>query len=98
MAARRDVATLIQRLRAFLLGREHTLALRFEDGVAERTQPPPEVPGGPAHLIAANFYYKRDPRREVQPPIDVVQQQLLADKAGEKTEKLPTPGSVYRWD
>ncbi|XP_017473095.1 PREDICTED: NADH dehydrogenase [ubiquinone] 1 alpha subcomplex subunit 7 [Rhagoletis zephyria] len=97
MGARRDVATLLQRVRAFLLGREHTLAVRFEDGLADRTQPPPEVPGGPAHLLAANYYHKRDPRREVQPPIDV-QQQLLADKAGAQTEKLPTPGSVYRWD
>lgn len=56
------------------------------------------MPGGPAHLIAANFYYKRDPRREVQPPIDVTKQQLLADKGSAKTEKLPTPGAVYHWD
>nr|XP_014091406.1 NADH dehydrogenase [ubiquinone] 1 alpha subcomplex subunit 7 [Bactrocera oleae]XP_036215474.1 NADH dehydrogenase [ubiquinone] 1 alpha subcomplex subunit 7 [Bactrocera oleae]XP_036215475.1 NADH dehydrogenase [ubiquinone] 1 alpha subcomplex subunit 7 [Bactrocera oleae]XP_036215476.1 NADH dehydrogenase [ubiquinone] 1 alpha subcomplex subunit 7 [Bactrocera oleae]XP_036215477.1 NADH dehydrogenase [ubiquinone] 1 alpha subcomplex subunit 7 [Bactrocera oleae]XP_036215478.1 NADH dehydrogenase [ubiqu len=98
MGARRDVATLLQRVRAFLLGREHTLALRFEEGLADRTQPPPDLPGGPAHLIAANLYCKRDPRREVQPPIDLVKQQLLADKESAKTEKLPTPGPVYLWD
>ncbi|XP_067636908.1 NADH dehydrogenase [ubiquinone] 1 alpha subcomplex subunit 7 [Eurosta solidaginis] len=98
MGAKRDVATFLQRVRSFLLGREHTLALRFEEGLADRTQPPPEIPGGPAHLLADNFYYKRDPRREVQPPVDVVKQKLLADKESTKMEKLPTPGRVYYWD
>lgn len=29
--------------------REHHLALRFEDECADRTQPPPNIPDGPAH-------------------------------------------------
>uniref|UniRef100_A0A1A9W2A1 NADH dehydrogenase [ubiquinone] 1 alpha subcomplex subunit 7 n=1 Tax=Glossina brevipalpis TaxID=37001 RepID=A0A1A9W2A1_9MUSC len=101
MAARRDIAPFLQRLRAFLLGREHTLALRFEDGLADRTQPPPDVPGGPAHILSANYYCARDPRRDVEPPIDLVQQKLLsAGKDGGKTggAKLPTPGPMYSWD
>ncbi|XP_055923194.1 NADH dehydrogenase [ubiquinone] 1 alpha subcomplex subunit 7 [Eupeodes corollae] len=99
-AARRDVAPFLQRLRAFLLGREHTVAVRFEDGLADRTQPPPDVPGGPAHILSANYYCNRDPRREVAPPIDLVKQSLIAGgESGSKTSaKLPTPGKVYQWD
>lgn len=78
--------------------REHTLALRFEDGVADRTQPPPDVPGGPAHVLSANYYVTRDPRRLVEPPIDLVQQKLLTGDDAKAPAKLPTPGPVYRWD
>ncbi|KAL7745651.1 hypothetical protein ACLKA6_009864 [Drosophila palustris] len=102
-AARRDIAPFLQRVRAFLLGREHTVALRFEDGLADRTQPPPEIPDGPSHVYSANYYCSRDARRGVNPPIDLVQQHKLlgaeseaaASKAG---SKLPTPGKVYGWD
>lgn len=96
--ARRDIAPFLQRVRAFLLGREHTQALRFEDGVADRTQPPPDVPGGPAHVLSANYYHQRDPRRAVIPPIDLVQQKLLGGEKDAKPAKLPTPGQVYKWD
>lgn len=34
----------------FKLQRSHTIALRFEDGIAARTQPDPELPDGPAHM------------------------------------------------
>ncbi|XP_023307789.2 NADH dehydrogenase [ubiquinone] 1 alpha subcomplex subunit 7 [Lucilia cuprina] len=96
--ARRDIGPFLQRIRAFLLGREHTLALRFEDGLADRTQPPPDVPGGPAHVLSANYYCTRDPRRLVNPPIDLVQQKLLAGEDAKFAAKLPTPGQVYKWD
>ncbi|EDW86244.1 uncharacterized protein Dwil_GK16034 [Drosophila willistoni] len=99
-AARRDIAPLLQRVRAFLLGREHTLALRFEDGVADRTQPQPVIPDGPSHLYSANYYCQRDARREVNPPIDLVleQKQLEAEGTTVPKTKLPTPGQVYSWD
>ncbi|XP_068151711.1 NADH dehydrogenase [ubiquinone] 1 alpha subcomplex subunit 7 [Drosophila tropicalis] len=99
-AARRDIAPLLQRVRAFLLGREHTLALRFEDGLADRTQPQPEIPDGPSHLYSANYYCQRDARREVNPPIDLVleQKQLEAEGTTVPKTKLPTPGQVYSWD
>ncbi|KAH8416606.1 hypothetical protein KR222_010997 [Zaprionus bogoriensis] len=103
-AARRDIAPFLQRVRAFLLGREHTVALRFEDGLADRTQPPPDIPGGSSHLLSANYYCTRDGRREVVPPIDLVQQKKLLEAQGDAAapkasgSKLPTPGRVYAWD
>uniref|UniRef100_Q8SYB3 NADH dehydrogenase [ubiquinone] 1 alpha subcomplex subunit 7 n=1 Tax=Drosophila melanogaster TaxID=7227 RepID=Q8SYB3_DROME len=101
-ALRRDVSPLIQRIRAFLLGREHNLALRFEDGLADRTQPQPEIPDGPSHLLSANYYCQRDGRLEVLPPIDLVEQQKQLAAEGEAAKapssKLPTPGKVYAWD
>lgn len=79
------------------------MALRFEDGLADRTQPPPDIPGGPAHILSANYYVNRDGRREVRPPIDVVQAKLALEgeasgKAAPPSGKLPTPGAIYRWD
>ncbi|XP_017064685.1 NADH dehydrogenase [ubiquinone] 1 alpha subcomplex subunit 7 [Drosophila eugracilis] len=102
-ALRRDVSPILQRIRAFLLGREHNLALRFEDGLADRTQPQPNIPDGPSHLASANYYCQRDARREVFPPIDLVEQQKqlaaeTAEAAKVVSSKLPTPGKVYAWD
>ncbi|XP_058061691.1 NADH dehydrogenase [ubiquinone] 1 alpha subcomplex subunit 7-like [Anopheles bellator] len=93
---RRDIGPLLQELRNFLLGRKHTNALRFEDGIAARTQPPPNLPDGPAHKLAANHYVLRDARREVAPPVDVTTQKLLTEKGS--STKLPTPGKSYGWD
>lgn len=83
----------------FSFQREHTVALRFEDGLADRTQPPPEIPY--PVLRSDCYYHGRDPRRIVAPPVDLVQEQLkLASDAAKPaaTGRLPTPGQVYKWD
>ncbi|XP_004933732.1 NADH dehydrogenase [ubiquinone] 1 alpha subcomplex subunit 7 [Bombyx mori] len=98
----RDISPALQAFRNFLLGRKHTNALRFEPLVSARTQPPPEIPDGPSHKHAHNYYYTRDARREVAPPIDVTKELLSAssDKGAPKqaANVRPTPGHLYAWD
>ncbi|CAK1590460.1 unnamed protein product [Parnassius mnemosyne] len=98
----RDISPLMQALRNFLLGRNHTKALRFEPFLSARTQPPPEIPDGPTHKHAHNYYYTHDARREVKPPLDLTQQ-LLTDGAEKGAARqaavsIPTPGKVHHWD
>ncbi|XP_053617311.1 NADH dehydrogenase [ubiquinone] 1 alpha subcomplex subunit 7-like [Plodia interpunctella] len=98
----RDISPILQAVRNFLLGRKHTNALRFEPLLADRTQPPPQIPDGVSHKHAHNYYYTRDARREVAPPVDVSKKLLEAssDKGAPKTTAtvVPTPGRVYQWD
>ncbi|CAH0595377.1 unnamed protein product [Chrysodeixis includens] len=98
----RDISPVMQKFRDFLLGRKHTNALRFEPLIADRTQPPPQIPDGVSHKHAQNYYFTRDARREVAPPVDLSKKLLEAssDKEGAKqaANVRPTPGPVYQWD
>ncbi|XP_041972478.1 NADH dehydrogenase [ubiquinone] 1 alpha subcomplex subunit 7 [Aricia agestis] len=98
----RDLSPIMQAWRNFLLGRKHTNALRFEPLLADRTQPPPAIPDGPSHKHAHNYYYTRDGRREVAPPLDLTQKLLApsSDKGEPKAAaNVPRrPGNVYPWD
>ncbi|XP_063388759.1 NADH dehydrogenase [ubiquinone] 1 alpha subcomplex subunit 7-like [Cydia fagiglandana] len=98
----RDISPIMQAVRNFLLGRKHTNALRFEPFLADRTQPPPAIPDGVAHKHSQNYYYTRDARRDVVPPIDVTKVLIEAssDKGAPKKAATvaPTPGKLYQWD
>lgn len=65
----RDVSYVLQKLRNFLLGREHTLHGRFPPLVAPRTIPPAEIPRGPDSKYSEKYYYKRNAFHSVQPPV-----------------------------
>ncbi|XP_026667532.1 NADH dehydrogenase [ubiquinone] 1 alpha subcomplex subunit 7-like isoform X4 [Ceratina calcarata] len=51
--------------------------LRHADGLASRTQPPPNIPGGPYHKTSKVYYYTRDARRLVQPPVEIYSQEQI---------------------
>ncbi|KAG5889649.1 hypothetical protein JTB14_028927 [Gonioctena quinquepunctata] len=94
-----DVNPFFQSVRDFLLGRKHTLALRFQEKLASRSPPPPVLPEGPAHKLSENYYYTRDARREVSPP-EVVAPLPMQLEAGQKANEMKriTPGKVHMWD
>lgn len=98
----RDVSPFLKKVRNFLLGRPHTLALRFDQDVATRNPPQPDLPEGPAHRLDNNYYFTRDVRSLVQPPEVVV---TNTDKNLLETGKSDTvqvtrrlPGKIWQWD
>ena len=52
-----------------------------------RSPNPPNIPGGPAHKLAANYYYIRDHRRDVLPPTIISSFQSLPLPAAAEGEK-----------
>ncbi|XP_066157420.1 NADH dehydrogenase [ubiquinone] 1 alpha subcomplex subunit 7-like [Euwallacea fornicatus] len=93
-----DVNPFLQRVRDFLLGRKHTLALRFQDLLATRSPPLPVLPDGSSHKLSANYYFTRDGRREAQPPEVVApSSKQLTTGTGSEIKSI-TPGPLYKWD
>ncbi|KAJ8040143.1 NADH dehydrogenase [ubiquinone] 1 alpha subcomplex subunit 7 [Holothuria leucospilota] len=98
---------LIQRLRNFLVGRNLQAKLnnRTVDEIASRTIPEPNLPEGCSHKLAANYYYTRDGRRELNPPTVVYSQTKLLQEPqqGEsassvaQARKVVTPGVMRQW-
>ncbi|EDW73245.1 uncharacterized protein Dwil_GK16765 [Drosophila willistoni] len=86
----RDLAPFLYRFRNFLLGRKHKTNNRYADTMSPRTQPPPEIPDGPRSPpdIHQVYYFSRDPRDMVRPPIDLVaeQKRQIAAKAKAKAD------------
>ncbi|KAL6257597.1 hypothetical protein P5V15_011174 [Pogonomyrmex californicus] len=94
----RSVTPLIKLIRDIGRGREVTLNNRWPDQQSKRTQPPPEIPGGPYHKTSQIYYYLRDGRREVQPPLVITgPKQIGTEKELSAEKKYITPGKIYNW-
>ncbi|XP_011307557.1 NADH dehydrogenase [ubiquinone] 1 alpha subcomplex subunit 7 [Fopius arisanus] len=95
--AHRDVGPLLQYFRDFMRGRKHVNHIRWADDIAARTQPSPDLPGGPYHKTTKIYYFNRDARRLVQHPeiIVVGKKQITAGSAVSSEVKLITPNASY---
>ena len=75
--------------------------LRYTE-ISKRTQPPPQLPVGPNHKLANNYYCTRDGRRQNLPPAIIVsaQKTLAARSESSVEEKKPiSPGPpLEKWE
>lgn len=55
--------------------------LRTTQIVSTRSPDPPNLPPGPAHRLADNYYFSRDLRRAVQPPTMVSSYKQLTESS-----------------
>ena len=110
MSASREISPFLQKMRALFLGRVIKHPLRFQPEVASRPGPEANLPEGPSHRLATNYYFTRDARREVERPNELADNSATkAIEAGGKEAKetetakiqLPkvgkTPGAFYNY-
>ncbi|XP_020289736.1 NADH dehydrogenase [ubiquinone] 1 alpha subcomplex subunit 7-like [Pseudomyrmex gracilis] len=95
---RRSVTPLINFLRDLGRGRKIIQAIRFPNEQAARTQPPPDIPGGPYHKTSEIYYFERDARREVQPPLIISGSKQIGAESAKLEGKEITPAKPYNWD
>ncbi len=103
MSASRSISPALQKFRDFMLGRALVNPVRFPQEVSARSGQEANLPEGPAHKGAENYYFTRDARREVARPrmlADNTRSKALASgqevEGSNKVErKWRTPGAVY---
>ncbi|NP_001165798.1 NADH dehydrogenase [ubiquinone] 1 alpha subcomplex subunit 7 [Nasonia vitripennis] len=95
--APRSVTPVIEFLRSIFRGKAlKANSLRFANQIAARTQLQPDLPGGPYKKSTGIYYYTRDVRREVKPPITVCTANRLALSKEIEAVKNFSPGKVYQ--
>lgn len=103
-SGRRAVTPMVARLRDALNGRKTIDANRYHKELAPKDAPLPNLPGGPSHLLSANYYCNRDGRRAKEAPVIMTNtsQRLLSASTGslpvvkaQKFDKPPTAGTHY---
>ncbi|XP_035723121.1 NADH dehydrogenase [ubiquinone] 1 alpha subcomplex subunit 7-like [Vespa mandarinia] len=97
MIEHRAVTPLIEKFRSFLRGRKVIPQLRYADLISARTQPPPEIPGGPYHKTSEIYYFTHDARREVEPPIEVFVNKQITTGSEKKVIGQNSPGKLFLW-
>ncbi|KAI6654731.1 NADH dehydrogenase [Oopsacas minuta] len=97
---------LIRYIRNFLSGRDLNLDTHHREikSQSSRSIPAPYLPSGPAHKLADNYYYTRDLRREVGPPVIISTSAMLLESESSETKALdrsqapPVPGTGHDWE
>jgi len=82
-----DVGMFLRIIRKKLMGRDPMLSHRWEAQMSPRSIPPPNLPGGCSDKLSGNYYYSRDARRRVMPPI------VVATNTKQGTTMLPLAAS-----
>jgi len=80
----------------FLTKKPYRDHIRSPNTQAPRSIPKPVMPASENSAVSSNYYYSRDLRREVHPPVSILDKQITA---GEETSALPfsapTAGNIY---
>ncbi|CDW53673.1 CI-B14 5a domain containing protein [Trichuris trichiura] len=83
--------------------------LRFPEEMSTRNPPLPNLPGGVYHKISDNYYYERDARRTVEPPVVTYDATAKMALPGPHVKVMiltltsrfssvaPLPGAGYQW-
>ena len=101
--ATREISPMLIKVRQVLIGRPGMNPLRFPKEFAPRPGPEANLPPGPSHKLAANYYLSRDGRRSVAPPEVVASaQKVIASGQAQVAEVAPrkmskTPGPFYSY-